>query len=398
MKKMRLRREAFYVVAVSGGPDSMALWHMLLQRGFHVVAAHVNYHHREEADAEEQMVRSFAETYGCPLEVSEAYFSGKGNFENWARKIRYDFFGEVADRYHASGCLVAHHRDDLLETYLLQKRRGYVEFYGLKERNEICGITVFRPLLKMTKPELEAYCLKQGIPFSYDRTNGDLTLSRNKIRHTVLSEMNEKEKSALIREIDAGNREIRRMEKEIAPNLYDGVQVMKLTSYSDEMFARWLYRFLRQKENVVLSGRRVREIRSLLSKSGNLVIYEGKGYDLIKEYDCLKRVKKKSYNYCIIVDKPSVIDTDYFYIDLLRDPSRFYVREDSYPLTIRNADPKHRIRIGKIHKSVNRILIDAKIPYLQRLYWPEIVNNRGEILFVPRSSGEEEGLFIVKSF
>ena len=81
---------------------------------------------------------------------------------------------------------------------------------------------------------------------------------------------------------------------------------------------------------------------------------------------------------------------------MLPENVRAVIKKDSYPLIIRNVEKDRKIKIGSINKSVSRLLIDEKVPYLKRLYWPEIVNNKGEIIFVPRKSQDEKKLYIVK--
>ena len=68
-----------------------------------------------------------------------------------------------------------------------------------------------------------------------------------------------------------------------------------------------------------------------------------------------------------------------------------------FQLTIKIVDKNQKIKIVNIHKNINRLLIDEKIPYLKRLYWPRIVNNKNEIIFIPRKDFDEDNLFIVKT-
>ena len=82
------------VIACSGGPDSMALFALCLDQGIDVVVAHVNYHKRETADRDEQIVKNFALQHNVPVCVLHPVYES-GNFQNWAREVRYQFFYEV---------------------------------------------------------------------------------------------------------------------------------------------------------------------------------------------------------------------------------------------------------------------------------------------------------------
>ena len=141
-----------WLAAVSGGPDSMAMLDMCIRQGMPLAAAHVNYHHRPEADAEEAYVKDFCLSHGIRLFVKNDPFIYEGNFEAAARKHRYDFFAEIVKENGYAGVLVAHQEDDLIETYIMQKEKNIVpEYYGLKEEMMYHGILIRRPLLSHTK-------------------------------------------------------------------------------------------------------------------------------------------------------------------------------------------------------------------------------------------------------
>lgn len=386
-----------YLVAVSTGPDSMALLHKLLVNKFSVIVCFVNYHHRVNSNYEQDLINNFCCENNCQLEVLEVFYKNEyGNFENWAREVRYDFFRKVGQKYGVDKCFVGHHLDDLLETYLLQIKRGYVSFYGLKEEVEIKGVNIIRPLLNYTKQELQDYCKENNIIYSYDYTNEDVSLDRNKIRHKVLSKYSYEDKIGLLKEINDKNSELLLMNKKINSLLGNVLNLNDLKGLSSEEVDRLLYAFINQKVEVDLSKNRLLEIRKVLSSNGNKVIKLNSNYCLIKEYECLNLVKDNVYKYYLVVDTPTIVENEFIKFDLITNPSLFYIKEDSYPIIIRNVEKDKEIKIGKIHKKINRLLIDEKIPYLKRLYWPEIVNNKGEIIFVPRASKDNENLFVVK--
>ena len=105
-----------YIVACSGGPDSMALLDMLRNHNFNIVVAMVNYKTRLESDDEENLVRSYCDKYNIKCVVSIFDEKQKGNFEDIARKYRYNFFANLYQSENASGLFVAHHKDDVIET------------------------------------------------------------------------------------------------------------------------------------------------------------------------------------------------------------------------------------------------------------------------------------------
>ncbi|CAG8658055.1 1976_t:CDS:2 [Ambispora leptoticha] len=127
-----LTKNRLYVLAVSGGPDSMFLLEKMRCERYSLVVAHVNYKKRENSDYDEKVVRNYCQKYSLPCEVYQVKGSEHNsisNFQDRARKIRYDFLQKLADKYQTKYIAVAHHLDDHLETYLLQKqRKSLVEY------------------------------------------------------------------------------------------------------------------------------------------------------------------------------------------------------------------------------------------------------------------------------
>ena len=398
MIKIELDLNEKYLLAVSGGVDSMALMNILYEQGYNFEIAHVNYHSRMESDSEESMVREYASKRGIVVNVLDAYFPKKGNFEDWARNVRYGFFAQICKEHNIKKCVVAHHLDDMIETYYLQLKRGYVSFYGLKDETEIHNVTIVRPLLNIGKKELESYNLEFNIPYSIDVTNYDKRYARNKIRHEVVFNMTDDEKKKLLKEISYKNKKLREIDIKVESMLNnDSLSIEKIISLDDETRDRLLFSWIKKITSLRISKSRINDIISKLSaKKGNSTIKLNEEFHLLKEYDCLKIVKIDMFNYEIVVDKPMIIDNQFIYFNFIDNPNIFYIKDDSYPLTIKIARGSDQIKIGKITKTVNRLWIDAKIPLSQRLYWPKIVNNKGEIIFVPRQSSDVTGLYIVK--
>src|SRR5437763_9346486 len=113
-----LAKDRLYILAVSGGPDSMFLLDKMRLEGFNLVVAHVNYKKREDSDYDEKLVRNYCQKYALPCEVYQGKnfeYSSISNFQDRARKIRYDFFQKLADKYLTKYIIVAHHLDDHLE-------------------------------------------------------------------------------------------------------------------------------------------------------------------------------------------------------------------------------------------------------------------------------------------
>ena len=222
--------------------------------------------------------------------------------------------------------------------------------------------------------------------------------SRNKIRHDIVNKLNENERNNLLNDIQKRNKEID-LQNEILENFsLESLSINDIKKMDDTLKIRLLYNFIKyHTSGLRLGTSRIKDIITKIENcNGNKKIKLNNNFELIKEYDCLNVVEICLYNYSIVIDKPCVIDNEFIYFDLLKDPSRFYIKSEDYPLIIENVTGLETVKIGNINKKVNRILIDEKIPLLQRLYWPKIVNNKGRIIYLPRRSFDETGLYLVK--
>lgn len=181
-------------VALSGGPDSMALLHWLLsvRREWQLSLSAVHIHHglREASNHEEVFVRDWCEAHEVPLTVvrvnlKDADYSGMSE-EEAARTARYGVFTEVAKE---EGCLIAlaHHMDDQAETVLLNLLRGAgpLGLRGMLPKRDI----YIRPLLNTTQEAIMAYCKGLAIPYVTDESNASEDYTRNYLRHRIMPEL-----------------------------------------------------------------------------------------------------------------------------------------------------------------------------------------------------------------
>ncbi len=182
-------------VALSGGPDSVALLHVLRAletRGELVIAgaAHFNHQLRGAAsDEDEAFCRELASELGVPLEVGSGDVRAlaraeKRSTEDAARRMRYEFLSHAAHTLKADAVAIGHSRDDQAETFLLRLLRGSGT-RGLGSIRPTAGI-VIRPLLEVSRAELRQFAADEGLTFREDATNTDVAIPRNRIRHQLL--------------------------------------------------------------------------------------------------------------------------------------------------------------------------------------------------------------------
>ena len=178
------------LVALSGGADSMCLLTALLRLGYKVEAAHCNFHLRgTHSDNDALFVRRHCQQQNVPLHLRdfdtkhEAELHGE-SIEMAARRLRYAWFEEVIQTTGIQILCVAHHLNDNVETTLLNLTRGtgIRGLTGMAQHHK----HIVRPMLTLTRQEVESFLKEQSIEFVTDHTNTDTRFRRNKIRHEVL--------------------------------------------------------------------------------------------------------------------------------------------------------------------------------------------------------------------
>lgn len=367
------------VVACSGGPDSMALLDQLNKQGKDIVVAHVNYKHRDTADRDENIVKDYCEKYDIPVRVCYPVHE-KGNFQAWARDVRYAFFEEVADAFDAKILYVAHQMDDAIETYLFQKNRNMIcDWYGLKEKSIRHGYQIIRPLLNFTKSELQLYCNENGVSFGIDESNLTNHYTRNVIRHTQIEKMSRDEKEAWILKIQNENEVWQIKRKAIEEFFKDwNKDVDSLLDQEDA----WLYldTFLFHSLHHHFSKKYMEELcvqlkRNVLIEIENFLLerHGGKLYFMPRPKDVyykLDELEFKDYADFVIKNEGKTIEM-------------FSVDATDFPLVIRRVRANDTIQMRFGNKNVHRFFVDRKISKIYRKYWLVVENNVGNVIFVP---------------
>lgn len=172
-----------YVVAVSGGVDSMVLLDVLTHTpGVDLVVAHFDHGIREDSGKDRELVARTANAHGLLFEYEEADL-GRDASEAYARTARYAFLRKVKEQYKARAIITAHHQDDWIETAVINMNRGT----GRKGLSSLSSDkSLVRPLLDTPKNEIVAYATAHSLVWREDSTNQDDRFMRNYIRHHIL--------------------------------------------------------------------------------------------------------------------------------------------------------------------------------------------------------------------
>jgi len=225
------------LLAFSGGPDSLALLHLLLdyqkKHPLRFALAHVDHGWREESKEEARLIAKMADELGLALHLKTLDPRAlSGNLEAACREERLLFFAFLCDVYRYQAVLLAHHADDLAETVLKRALEGASLAYlsGLRPQTEVYGIKLWRPLLEISKKEIGAWLYSRGLKGFEDRTNNDPRFLRGKFRTRIIPQLSQE------------------FGKEAANGLCRiGVESTELRAYLDERIAPYLSKIIHGK-------------------------------------------------------------------------------------------------------------------------------------------------------
>ena len=289
-KHKLLNPNELYIVALSGGADSVALLLLLKNAGFNVHAAHCNFRLRgAESDRDEVFCVELCHRLGVELhrvhfDTREYAELHKVSIEMSARELRYKWFEQLREDIGAAGICVAHHRDDSVENVILNMVRGtgVHGLVGIRPRNGY----ILRPLLCVSRDEIEGFLTSCGQKYITDSTNLEDEATRNKVRHHIIPELQQLNGKAL--------ENIRRMTERMAAveELLDaykaqtivrkenGIAIRKLDVLNDYLLYELLadYGFNSAQASQICDSMRADSVGSVFSSAD---------YDLLVDRECL---------------------------------------------------------------------------------------------------------------
>lgn len=410
-------KEDKIAIALSGGVDSIVLFHLLVTEYKdsykELVVFHINHGLREESYEEAEFVEKFVKDFDVKFYKEELNMSGlerdsHTSEEMLARELRYQAFNKMAKLEGVTKLLTAHHKNDQVENILMRLLTGRSIDHSLAiyEEIEMAGLTIYRPLLNSLKAELEEYARENNLHYYVDATNFDTDYTRNNIRHNIvplLNDINSGSFDNLINFTNYYQNINNNLKKAILSNKdnyifsrdEDKISLVKdkfLELNEEEMY--FLLKDLITDELGVfdIKQKAIFDVVSSLKKNlGN------KSYDLknnlkiISQYETLyiHKIEKKCYNdkIEIIIDKICENSVYEFYqnkfiISTDAKDSEIGFNKSELPLLVTIKKEGDRVRRGEINKKLSRIFIDEKVPKELRDTLPVIRNNKGEVLGV----------------
>lgn len=411
LNKSGIKQNDTVVVGVSGGPDSMALLYLMNklkhELDLFLVCAHVDHNVRVESEDERKFLERFCESEGIYFKYMKIENYGDDNFENEARTIRYNYFDKLVKEYNAKFLLTAHHGDDLIETILMRivrgsSLKGYSGFSRIVEKD---GYKILRPLITVTKEQIETFDKENGIEYVIDRTNFDDIHTRNRYRKYVLPFLKSENPNVHLKflkfsEILLENnayidREMNNLKNKV---LKEGIlDINKFKELDKVIQTKIIYSILETiygDDLLIISDVHVTLILNLIySNKPNLIVH------LPNNVICTKTYDDVSFNFYEAKDEVYEIEIN----DIVNLPNgknievveesewtnnfctRLSSKEVSLPLHVRSRRNGDKINIKKMKgtKKLNDIFIDEKIPIKDRKIWPVVLDANENIVWVP---------------
>ncbi|KYC69456.1 tRNA lysidine(34) synthetase TilS [Heyndrickxia coagulans] len=428
------------LVAVSGGPDSLALLHFLTSRierfRVKITAAHVNHMLRGEASRKDLLfVKSFCESCRIGCETAEipvlekAEEEGLG-IEEAARKYRYAFLAEAMEKTGANKVVLGHHGDDQMETVLMRLTRGAggKGRAGIPFRRPFAKGDIIRPLLGTAKKEIIDYCAHYHLEPRTDESNASPAFARNRFRASVLP--------FLQKENPRAHLHFQRFSEELLEDetyLY-GLAQEKLKQMAEtgpgtctldlRKFKEMPMPLQRRAIHLILKYLYNEDIKDVTAIHTDAVLKLASGSNpsgsadlpgglkAVRDYGRMafsfgRRPARSAYQYVLDegmkIDLPNgytikLVKSKISYSSLPNNMLLLHINDTSLPLIVRTRKPGDRIEAKGLNgsKKVKDIFIDEKISKPERDLWPVVTDSKGNILWLPnlKKAKFESGLIL----
>lgn len=399
------------VVGCSSGPDSMALIDMLLKirdkYSLKLVCSHINHNVRRESIEEEEYVKNYCLEKKIIFETMTIEKYGDDNFENEARNIRYHFFEELVNKYHANYLMTAHHGDDLIETILMRMVRGsnLSGYAGFKKVVDMGYYKLVRPLIHFTKDELIEYDNKNNIKYFDDSSNSSTLYTRNRYRKYVLPFLKGEDNNVHTKFLKFSstlldvNRFICKERDESLKKILDNgkldiVKYLALDEFIQKEILYFLMEEFYQDDLILINDKHINLVYSVITSSkANIIATLPNEVEAVKSYNYffLRKIMDELTKYEIEIGESVKLPNGHSIKTIKEsdDSSNYTCRlssnDVSLPLIVRTRKMGDKITLKGIGgtKKIKDIFINEKINMDERDLWPIVEDSLGRIVWIP---------------
>ncbi|MBS4201501.1 tRNA lysidine(34) synthetase TilS [Bacillus sp. FJAT-49732] len=430
ISKHSLLQEGDYIlVAVSGGPDSLALldflYHQSAKFNIKIAAAHVDHMLRGDASKEDLIfVQQYCEHRdivfkSASIDINTKMTTDKTGLQETARKYRYQFFEKVMEELCANKLAVGQHGDDQIETILMRLVRGSsgISRAGIQVKRSFgSGKEMIRPLMGVSKMEIEEYCEAHHLKPRRDLSNDTKKYTRNRFRLDVLPFL-KNENPRVIEHFQRFSEELSEDEaffQELAKEAFNNLCqeygedeiTLDIPSFCgialplQRRVIHLILNYLYKQYIPDLTSLHIDALQQLIkgeNPSGRLDFPNGlkviRSYELCR-FTFVVQERNSSYYYEIFagdqvaIPKGKMIRVEKAsHLPLKADANTLIIDSESiqFPLIIRTRQHGDKIKVKGMNgrKKIKDIFIDMKIPLEERAIWPIVTDQTGEILWVP---------------
>lgn len=397
------------IAAISGGPDSMLLLNILMnlkeKLNIKIVVAHVHHNLRKESDNEAIELESFCKKNNLIFEFKKINEYPNGKFsEDAARKIRYEFFDCLIKKYKTDILFTGHHGDDLIETILMRISRGSTlkGYAGFEAVTTARGYKIARPLIYLTKSEIEDIVNEKNINYCIDMSNKNDKYTRNRFRKYILPELKKENNNVHYKFIEFSQKLLQANEylEKTSDILYNNlvisnsIDIIKFNELDDIIKLYILERYIKEiyKEYIThINNNHKKLILDFISSNKNVIfdlplnkkgIIEYNNFK-IAELDCTKYeytfmdYVKLPNGKSIRIDNETELSSNYvIHLNSKELKLPFHVR------TRKNGD-KMTVKNMASSKKVSDIFTDFKLSKELRDTYPIVTDDTGTIIWIP---------------
>ncbi len=407
LNSLNIKNTESLIIGVSYGPDSMFLLNLIktLYKENKIICAHVHHNHRKESDEEARRLEEYCNKNNIVFEFMkiENYTNDKFTEEE-ARYKRYNFFKSLIEKYKSKYLFTAHHGDDLSETILMRLVRGsnLNGYKGISLIRKRDNYSIIRPLLFLTKEQIEKACDEKNIPYAVDNSNLSDKYTRNRFRNNIVKYL-KKENKDVHKKFLQFSKELEGYDNyvnDVVENIYKSVENddkldIVMLNKEHPLIRRKvieLYLFNNYNDDVKLVTNNIVEsiLAMIDSNKPNISISMPLSKTLVKSYNRIyfdKEYDYNNYHYELkeTIILPSGIISQVKEID---NSSNYMTKLDSseiaLPIIVRNRKDGDKIEVlGSGTKKIKDIFIDSKVEKHERNIYPIVTDSEDNILWLP---------------